>query len=67
MAVERRGWYPSQIGSTDAIRRNPRIWTKAIAFLDGKSRMSREAHVRFRERPGVKLPRPTRHSIWPRN
>ena len=29
--------------------------------LDNRSRMSREAHVRFRERLGVKLPRPTRH------
>jgi hypothetical protein len=28
--------------------------------IDGKSRMNREAHVRFRERLGVKLPGPTR-------
>ena len=29
-----------------------------------KSRMSREAHVRFRERLGVKLPQPTRHDCF---
>ena len=28
--------------------------------MDDRSRMNREAHVRFRERLGVKLPRPTR-------
>jgi hypothetical protein len=30
--------------------------------LDGKSRMRREFHVRFREGVGVQFPRATRHS-----
>ena len=32
------------------------------AFGGGTSRISREAYVRICERPGVKLPRPTRRS-----
>ena len=35
--------------------------------LDGKSRMRREPHVRFREGVGVQFPRATRHSIRAEN
>jgi hypothetical protein len=32
-----------------------------MRWLDDKSRMSREVHVRIRERVGVRFPRATRH------
>jgi hypothetical protein len=32
--------------------------------LDGKSRMNREIHVRFRERSRVRFPRATRRNIY---
>ena len=64
MAVERRGWaIQFRLGQLMQSGGTPRIWTRARVFMDSKSRMSREAHVRFRERPEMKLPRPTRLHI----
>ena len=60
MDVERRGDVIAWLPMTNLLRREElRAATQPFRWLDDGSRVSREAHARFCERPRGKFPRPT--------
>ena len=67
MLVERRGRVTDvgsgQPATTTGDGRSPKFNGRRQPSLDGTSRISREAQVRFCEGLGVKFPGPTRHSL----
>src|ERR1700740_2611726 len=61
MPVERRRWVTHGVRWVNGKPEEPSCLAgRRQPSLSGTSRMRREPHVRFRERLGVKFPRPTR-------